>query len=85
MREVTISILDSSGSPLAGASLSLVWSDGVKVTCTTDADGKCTVKRSNIARTVSNLTLNVSDVTLPGYVYDPTAAGNTSVTVYKPR
>ncbi len=83
--EVIISILDGSGSPLPGATVLLVWSDGVKVTCTTDANGKCTIKRSNIAKTVSNLTLSVSDVTLPGYVYDPTAAANTSVTVYKPR
>ena len=81
---VTITIQDLNGTPLSGAVVNVAWSDGIVTTCTTGADGKCINKRSNIASTIPSLTLRVTNVTLPGYEYDPTASVATSIIVRKP-
>ncbi len=67
---------------LAGAVVSGSWSTGVTASCTTAADGTCTVVLPNISKKVASVTFTVSNVALSGYVYDP--SGATAVTVTKP-
>ncbi len=61
-----------------------MWSDGVTATCTIGTAGTCTTTRNNIGSQVSSLTLEVTNATLSGYVYDPTVNEKTSITVNKP-
>jgi hypothetical protein len=82
---VTVTIRDINGNALSGATVSLVWSDGVTVTCTTGTSGTCTVKRNNIGSAVLSLGLDVTGVALNGYTYDATTNAVMSIIVNKPK
>ena len=77
--------------PLVGATVTGMWSFGGSPSCTTGADGWCSVTKNNLKKDVSSVTFTVDDVTLTGYGYTP--GGNhdpdgdsdgTTITVYKP-
>lgn len=68
---VTILVSDAGGSGVAGATVSTAWSSGAPDTCTTGADGRCTVVSDNLnGRKVTSVTLSVAGVTHPDYVWD---------------
>ncbi|MFT5730959.1 MAG: hypothetical protein ACI8PB_005151 [Desulforhopalus sp.] len=64
----------SSGAlPVAGVTVSGVWSNGVtgNSSCVTGVDGSCQVTKSNLKTSLSTLTFTVSDVEAAGYSYVP--------------
>ncbi|MDX1665531.1 MAG: Ig-like domain-containing protein [Candidatus Promineifilaceae bacterium] len=91
--EVSILIVDSSGSPVADATVSGSWSNGASgsASCTTDTTGWCTVSLSGIYKRTSSVTFTVDGVTHAALTYDATAnsdpdgdSDGTTITVYKP-
>jgi len=70
---------------LDGAVVAGMWSNGDAVTCTTGTSGAgaCSVTLTGISKKTSLVTYQVTNITLPGYTYVPTA-GLTSVTVNRP-
>jgi PKD repeat protein len=71
---VTITVVDETGSPLSGASVTGGWDTGGSSTCTTTAGGSCTVSASVNGKKATTASYTVGDVTLTGFVYD--AASN---------
>jgi uncharacterized protein len=69
---VTIMAHDGAHGVVAGASVTGAWS-GAKVSgsgsCTTDANGRCTVSKNNIKLATTGVTFTVSSVTGSGCVY----------------
>jgi flagellar basal body rod protein FlgG len=80
---VTATIVDADGNPVADATVSGVWSNGQTTSCTTGADGMCTVSITNNKK-VLEMTFVVTDVTHATFFYDPDANVVTEVTLYKP-
>jgi hypothetical protein len=64
-----------------GAVVTGAWSTGAAGTCTITG-GSCPIVLSNISKKVASVTFTVNNVTLTGYVYDP--SGPTTVTVNRP-
>ncbi|MEW5828512.1 MAG: S8 family serine peptidase [Chloroflexota bacterium] len=83
---VTISIVDADGAPVSGAVVSGAWSGGYSgsASCTTNTSGLCSVTVSTIRTNKTYVTFTVSNVTATGYVYDPAANLETSITLYRP-
>ncbi len=81
---VTIAIHDASGNPVAGASVAGSWTTDGSSTAVTDADGLCTVSTTRIKTTVTSTTFTVTNVTLPGYIYDPGSNVAGSIEVFSP-
>ena len=69
---VTITVHDSSHTVLANASVTGLWNDGTVGTCTTNADGRCTVSRSGIPKMTSSAGFSVTNVTRAVSGYTPT-------------
>ena len=73
---VTITVHDSSHSPLSGVVVNGSWSAGAIGTssCTTGTNGTCTVSKGSLAkRTVASVTFTVSGLTKTGYTYQSSA------------
>ena len=89
--QITITVHDSDHNPVTGATVSGVWSQGASGggTCLTDADGTCSITKSNLKSNVSSVTFTVETVShstmqyVPGLNHDPDGNG-TSVVVSKP-
>jgi hypothetical protein len=81
---VTVTVHDASHNGLAGALVSMAWSDGKTATCTTGSDGSCTIVRKGIPSSISTLTLEVTAITLSGAVYDASINEEGSIAVNKP-
>ena len=66
---------DAGETLVEGASVSGVWSKGAKGggSCTTLANGKCTVSKKGLKTNVGTATFTVNDITLAGYTYDAAA------------
>jgi hypothetical protein len=64
-----------------GAVVTGAWSTGAAGTCTITG-GSCPIVLSNISKKFASVTFTVNNVTLTGYVYDP--SGPTTVTVNRP-
>jgi serine protease AprX len=83
---VTITVHDSSHSPVANVTVTGAWSgasfSGGTTTCITDGSGQCSVVTGNI-KTSSSVTYTVTDLTGTGYTYDAGANDVTSITVNK--
>src|SRR6266508_2254264 len=60
---VTITVHDSSHSPVANATASGSWSNGGTVSCTTAASGACTVSKSGLLKIPATVTFTVVNVT----------------------
>lgn len=69
---VTISVEDENGSPVAGATVSGSWSNGVtgNANCVTNGSGQCTVSKNNIRNNFQSVTFTVTNVSAGGYTYD---------------
>ncbi len=70
-----VSIVDVSGVPVQGATVSGNWSGSISGTGTgiTDASGKVSLKSGSVKTTAGTFTFTVSGVTKNGWTYDPGA------------
>jgi PKD repeat protein len=88
---VTITVHTSSHGPLANAVVSAAWNGGTTGSCTTNANGRCSVARSGIPKNTGSVSLTVTNVALGTFVYkpannhDPDGDSNgTTISVTKP-
>lgn len=82
---VVITVSDTAGAPVAGATVSGTWTVGAADTCTTGSTGTCTVQSDNLSRrTISSVTFTVTGVTHATLAYDSSANAETSETIAKP-
>ena len=90
---VTITVHDASHQPISGATVSGTWSNGTtgSASCTTGANGQCTVTKSNLRTSVPSVKLTVTNVAANGRSYsstinhDPEAdSTGTAITVNRP-
>jgi hypothetical protein len=90
---VTITVHDANHNPLANATVTGTWSNGVSgtVTCTTGSNGQCNVSKSGISNGTSSVTFTITNVTRSSYTYasasnhDPDGSSNgTKIVVRKP-
>ncbi len=81
--KVTITAHKADHTPLAGVVVSGAWSAGATgtATCTTGADGICTVSKTNLKTSVLSVKFTPSDLVLSGYTYQPLTNEITEVTV----
>ncbi|GAB3030245.1 hypothetical protein GCM10027052_03090 [Parafrigoribacterium mesophilum] len=71
--QVTITVLDSNGAHVAGASVSGTFSGRTGTeTCITAADGSCTVSDFFVKKTTKSTMFTVTDVTAASSIYQPT-------------
>jgi hypothetical protein len=72
---VTITVHDANENLLSGVTVSGAWGSGTSGTgsCTTGADGTCSITSSTIANSQTSVSFTVSDLSLSGYTYDPSA------------
>jgi PKD repeat protein len=68
---VTITIHDSSHSPLANAVVSGTWNDGSTGSCITNASGQCAASRSGILKKTNSVSFTVTNVARAAFVYKP--------------
>lgn len=88
---VTTTIHDSSHGLLASVAVSGTWNDGSAGSCTTNANGQCTVSRSGIPKNIHSASFSVTNVARTPFVYkpannhDPDGDSNgTSINVQRP-
>lgn len=81
---VTILVADASG-PLSGVAVFGSWSAGSGAgSCTTGSDGACAVTSSTLNKRTASVTYEVGGLSRTGWIHDPDADVQTSVTVTKP-
>ena len=74
---VTIEVRDAVGAPLAGATVTGVWSNGTTtVSGPTDGTGQTTVTSPTLHRQVTSTTFTVTAITHDTLTYDPDANGD---------
>jgi PKD repeat protein len=88
---VTLSVHDLSHGPVAGATVTGSWSNGVIATCTTSVAGTCSVTLTALSNKTASVTFSVGAATHDGFTYraaanhDPDGdSGGTAITVKKP-
>ncbi len=90
---VTITVVDSTGSPVANATVSGNWSSGTdgSSSCTTNSSGQCTVEKVGIRKKNSHVTFTVTNVFHGTFTYNAAAnndvdgdSNGTSINVSKP-
>jgi len=78
---VTITVLNELEAPVAGATVTGVWSDGTTtVSGLTDGSGQTTVTSPTLHRRITSTTFEVTAITHDTLTYDP---DGTSITVFK--
>ena len=87
----TVTIHNAGHTPIAGATVSGSWSNGLTGSCTTDAIGQCTLSNAAIPRKIGSITFTVVGTTHPMAMYrsadnhDPDGdSTGTTVKVRKP-
>ena len=70
--EITAIVFDSSESPQPNATVTGSWSQGASGSnsCTTNAQGSCTIIKNNIRRNSANASFTINSVTHPMVIYD---------------
>jgi hypothetical protein len=85
---VTITIVDSNGNPVAGATVSGSWSGAGSgsgaCAAATDSNGQCTVTRTGMRKRNGSVTYTLDGVAHASLTYDETANVETSIVVSKP-
>jgi subtilisin family serine protease len=76
----TTTVRDGNNALLAGAVVTGTWNGGSAGTCTTGADGTCSLSKT-LNKKTNSVTFQVTGVSLSGYTYD---GANPSVTINKP-
>ncbi len=67
---VTVTVHDGSENPVANATVNGDWSNNGSGSCTTGANGQCSISQNNISRKDSSITFTVTGVSAAGYTYD---------------
>jgi lysophospholipase L1-like esterase len=69
---VTITVHDAADAPIAGITVTGVWSDAARgsASCVTDGDGTCTVTKANLKHNRSSATLTITQLDGVGAAYD---------------
>ena len=69
---ITVLVHDSNELPVEGVSVNYSWTDGVSGngTCTTNAEGSCTIQKNNLKANVGSVSLTVVDLVHPNYLYE---------------
>ena len=90
--DVSITVLDDLGAPVAGADVSGAWSNGANgsANCTTTGSGLCTVSKGGLKNNVSSVTFSVTGIS-GSLTYDQygntdpdTDSDGTTIVVLKP-
>jgi Tol biopolymer transport system component/PKD repeat protein len=88
---VTVTIHDGGHAPLAGATVSGSWSNGLTGSCTTNGAGQCTLSNAAIPKKIGSITFTAVETTHPTALYrsadnhDPDGdSTGTTVRVRKP-
>jgi PKD repeat protein len=68
---VAITVHDSGHAVVSNAAVTGVWNDGTTATCTTNADGRCTVSRPGIPKRTTSVSFSVTNVTRATFAYEP--------------
>jgi hypothetical protein len=70
---VTITVVDAYGNPASGATVTGIWSNGVKGSgsCVTNSNGQGNLTKTNIKSNISYVTFIVTDVESLSHTYDP--------------
>ncbi|NUM47229.1 MAG: Ig-like domain-containing protein, partial [Anaerolineales bacterium] len=73
---VVITVHDELHNPVAGVTVTGVWSNGAtgSSSCVTDANGQCTVIKINLRTTINTVTFTITNATKAGFTY--TSASN---------
>jgi PKD repeat protein len=79
---VTVTIRDTNGAPVSGATVGGSWTTGASGGCTTTVSGACSFT-TNMSKKRTSATYTVASVTGP-LTYDPSANVVSSVTVTRP-
>jgi len=68
---VTIKVVDANGVAVANATVNGIWSNGASgsVTCTTDANGLCTVTKDSINKKSKSVTFTITSLLHSSLVY----------------
>jgi PKD repeat protein len=66
---VFITAHDENEAPLAGVTVTGVWSVGGEASCITDTNGICSITKNNLKTSVPSITFQVTDAALNGYSY----------------
>jgi hypothetical protein len=91
--KVTIKVVDSNNNPVGSATVAGNWANGTtgSSSCTTAANGQCTVQKKSIPNTTASVTFSVTNVTHATLSYDSAAnsdpdgdSNGTTITVVKP-
>jgi hypothetical protein len=90
---VVLTLHDGTENPIAGATISGLWSNGASGSgsCVTDANGQCSISKLGLRNSISSISFTVTSVTKSGYTYqagsnhDPDGDSNgTAIVVNKP-
>ena len=89
---VSVSVVDATGTAVAGATVQATWTTvSSATTCTTDASGTCTLTSPRVRKATDSLTLRVDSATHASLTYDAGAntdpdgdSNGTTITVRKP-
>ena len=65
----------------SGAVITGKWSNGNTFSCTTDVAGQCSASQTLSTKSISSITLTITNVVLSGYEYVP---GVTTITLTRP-
>jgi len=68
---VTVTIHDGGHTPIAGATISGSWSNGLTGSCTTNGLGQCKLSNAAIPRKIGSITFTANDTTHPTATYRP--------------
>jgi PKD repeat protein len=79
---VSVTIQDTNGAPVGGATVTGSWTTGASGTCITSASGACTFT-TNMSKKTASATYSVTSVSGP-LTYDPSANVVSSVAVIRP-
>ena len=80
---VTISVVGN-GTPLGGVDVDGSWSVGSGASCTTNADGQCSLTSSSLGKKTASVTFTVVGLSEGGWTHVAARNVETSVTIRKP-
>lgn len=82
---VTITVVDAQDALVSGVTVTGAWTGGYtgSATCTTGANGTCSVVTGNMKTNLTSVTYTVSTLAASGYTYDPTANIESTITIIK--
>lgn len=67
---VTVTVIDSTGDPVPGATVQGIWSNGVSSMANTDSTGNVTVSSGNVDKSSSSVLFEVTSITHASLTYD---------------